>query len=26
VDRTALDGWEKFAHALLMTNEVAYLN
>ncbi len=26
VDRTALDAWEKFAHALLMTNEVAYVN
>lgn len=26
VDRSALDSWEKFAHALLMTNEVCYLN
>ncbi len=26
VDRTALDSWEKFAHALLMTSEVAYVN
>lgn len=26
VDRSALDAWEKFAHALLMTNEVAYVN
>jgi hypothetical protein len=26
VDRTALNAWEKLAHALLMTNEVAYIN
>jgi len=26
VDRSALDGWEEFAHALLMTSEAAYLN
>lgn len=26
VDRSSLDAWEKFAHALLMTNEVAYVN
>jgi hypothetical protein len=26
VDRTPMDNWEKFAHALLLTNEVAYVN
>jgi hypothetical protein len=26
VDRSPLDAWEKFAHALLMTNEMAYVN
>ncbi len=26
VDRTPLNGWEKYAHALLMTNEVGYVN
>ena len=26
VDRSPLDAWEKFAHALLMTNEVSYVN
>lgn len=26
VDRSAMDNWEKFAHALLITNEVAYVN
>jgi hypothetical protein len=26
VDRTALDVWEKYAHALLMTKEVGYVN
>jgi hypothetical protein len=26
VDRSPLDAWEKFAHALLMTNEMGYVN